>query len=235
MPRRGQYGSGGGGGGRRGMGRGREMFTHHPHDIDLFARDTLSASNVAQRLHELRSERELSIRALADMSNLSVNTLSLIENGKTSPSVGTLQQLADAMQVPITAFFEVSTERKRVIFCKESQRPKITVEETDLEDLSSGISQSGVQPLVVTLKPTASSGTSSIVHTGHEFVYCLEGRVLYTIENQSYVLEPSDSLLFEANLLHRWENLDETPSKIILILFQTDKTDTAAERHFGLY
>ena len=234
MPRRGQYGDGGGGG-RRGMGRGREMLIHHQHNIDLFARDILSASNVAQRLHELRSERELSIRALADMSNLSVNTLSLIENGKTSPSVGTLQQLADAMQVPITAFFEVSAERKRVIFCKETQRPKITVEETDLEDLSSGISRSGIQPLVVTLKPTASSGTSSIVHTGHEFVYCLEGRVLYTIENQSYVLEPGDSLLFEANLLHRWENLDETPSKIILILFQTDKTDTAAERHFGLY
>jgi hypothetical protein len=36
----------------------------------------------------------LTIRALASQSGLAVNTLSLIENGKTSPSVSTLQQLA---------------------------------------------------------------------------------------------------------------------------------------------
>jgi len=231
MPRRGQYSGGRGSG--RGMGRGWGAYSQQ--DTNLFGQETHSASNVAQRLHELRSERELSIRALADMSSLSINTLSLIENGKTSPSVGTLQQLADAMRIPITAFFETSIEKKRVIFCKAEQRSKVSIEETDLEDLSSGISKSSIQPLVVTLKPAASSGANAIVHTGHEFVYCLEGKVLYTIENQSYVLEPGDSLLFEANQMHRWENLNKTPSKIILVLAPTGQHDPAAERHFGLY
>ena len=61
---------------------------------------------VAKRLRELRTQRGYSLRALADRSGLNINTLSLIENGKTSASVSTLQQLARALAVPITAFFE---------------------------------------------------------------------------------------------------------------------------------
>ena len=62
--------------------------------------------NVGRHLRELRAGRGLSIRALAEQSRLNVNTLSLIENSRTSPSVSTLQQLASALDVPITAFFE---------------------------------------------------------------------------------------------------------------------------------
>ena len=54
--------------------------------------------DVGSRLRMLRAGASLSIRALAEMSGLNVNTLSLIENGKTSPSVSTLQQLAGALE-----------------------------------------------------------------------------------------------------------------------------------------
>ena len=50
--------------------------------------------DVGQRLRELRAMRGLSLRALSGQSGLNVNTLSLIENRRTSPSVSTLQQLA---------------------------------------------------------------------------------------------------------------------------------------------
>jgi DNA-binding XRE family transcriptional regulator len=56
--------------------------------------------NVGCRLRELRAERGISIRALAEQSGLNVNTLSLIENGKTSPSVSTFQQIAFPFAAP---------------------------------------------------------------------------------------------------------------------------------------
>lgn len=58
-------------------------------------------------MRELRTERGLSIRALAEASGLAVNTLSLIENGRISPSVSTLYRAASALGVVITAFFEL--------------------------------------------------------------------------------------------------------------------------------
>ncbi|MCB0148406.1 MAG: helix-turn-helix transcriptional regulator, partial [Caldilineaceae bacterium] len=71
--------------------------------------------HVGQRLRQLRTERGMSIRALADASGLSVNTLSLIENGKISPSVSTLHRAAAALGVIITAFFEVPAPRRNVV------------------------------------------------------------------------------------------------------------------------
>ena len=161
-----------------------------------------------------------------------MNTLSLIENGKTSPSVSTLQQLAVALNVPITAFFEADQERKQLIHTRAAERPSAHVEDTLIEDLGAGLYNWIVQPLVVTLEPDATSGADLIIHTGHEFVYCLEGRVLYMVEDKSYLLEPGDSLIFESHLPHRWENVDTTSSKIVLVLFPSDIRDKPAERHF---
>ena len=54
-------------------------------------------NNVGQRLREIRTSRRLSMKSLAQMSGLNINTLSLIENERTSPSVSTLQQLAQSI------------------------------------------------------------------------------------------------------------------------------------------
>ena len=62
------------------------------------------------------------------------------------------------------------------------------------------------------LQPNADSGVHPIVHTGHEFVFCLQGRIAYTIEEHTHLLEAGDSLLFEARLPQRWQNVDPMSS-----------------------
>ena len=188
--------------------------------------------NVGRRLRELRAKRGLSIRALAGISGLNVNTLSLIENGKTSPSVSTLQQVAAALQAPITAFFETDVPKNNISYLKDGQRPRGAFAHGTLEDLGAGLTLPGGQPLLVTLEPKADSGPTPIVHTGHEFVFCLEGHLSYTIEDRTYPLEPNDSLLFEAHLPHRWQNVGETPSRSLLVMCPADEDDRPTERHF---
>jgi transcriptional regulator with XRE-family HTH domain len=183
-------------------------------------------------LKNLRARRGLSIRSLAEQSGLNVNTLSLIENSKTSPSVSTLQQLASALNVPITAFFEVDTPKNNISFQKEGQRPKASFAHGTLEDLGAGLTLRGGQPFLVTLEPKANSGLIPIVHTGLELVFCLEGHLSYTIEERVYPLDPGDSLLFEAYLPHCWENTGETASRSLLIMCPTDESDRPTERHF---
>ena len=61
--------------------------------------------DVGLRLRELRESRRISMRELARRSELSANALSMIERNLTSPSVSTLTKLANALEVPITAFF----------------------------------------------------------------------------------------------------------------------------------
>ena len=57
---------------------------------------------VGQCIRELRTKKSLSLRALAELSNLSTNAISLIERGDNSPTVSSLHSLATALNVPNT-------------------------------------------------------------------------------------------------------------------------------------
>ena len=193
-----------------------------------------TAVDVGQRLHELRTERGLSMRVLAELSQLNVNTLSLIENNKTSPSVSTLQQLAAALEVPITAFFEGDQPQNSLAYHTAHRRPRVALIHGLLEDLSAGLTSRAVQPFVLTLEPHADSGPQPIVHTGLEFVYCLRGQITYRVEEREFALEPGDSLLFESHLPHRWQNVAAEVAQVLLVLVPADERDRPTERHFPL-
>ncbi|MFN3309928.1 MAG: helix-turn-helix domain-containing protein, partial [Anaerolineales bacterium] len=114
--------------------------------------------DVGASLRAIRTQQGLSIRALAERSGLNVNTLSMIENNKTSPSVSTLQRLATALDVPITAFFEFGREQCSVVFQRAGQRRRVTFEQGSLENLGGGLSLHGGVPLLVSLDPGSTSG-----------------------------------------------------------------------------
>ena len=187
--------------------------------------------DVGGRLRALREARQLSIRALAEASGLAVNTLSLIENGRTSPSVSTLQQIAVALSLPISAFFTPETPRSRLVFLKADQHQPTAFPHGALADLGVGMAQRHIEPLLLTLDPGAGSGPEPIIHPGQEFVFCLEGRIDYSVDGQRYLLEPGDSLLFESTLPHRWENSDPSPARAVLVLCPTEPAGSAAARH----
>jgi len=210
---------------RRGNGAGNAaLFNDTPGDGSV---------DVGSRLRGIRSGRGLSIRALAELSGLNVNTLSLIENGHTSPSVSTLQQLAQALQVPVTSFFETDGGEKQVVFQRAGMRPRAVFSHGIMEDMGAGMPRFGAEPLTVTLEANADSGRTPIVHTGREFVYCLEGRIEYIVNEEKFVMEPGDSLLFEAFLPHQWKNTSDKPARLLLVLCPMDARDQPSERHFA--
>jgi transcriptional regulator with XRE-family HTH domain len=178
-------------------------------------------------------KRGLSLRALADRSSLSVNTLSLIENGKSSPSVSTLQKISTTLHVPIVTFFLPKQVDQKVICTRTGRRKQAAFEHGVLEDLGAGLSDGVLEPFIVTLEPHANSGPDAKTHPGYEFVFCLVRRIAYIVENQRYILDPEDSLFFESYLPHCWQNMAAKSSKKILILCPADDYDHPIRRHFN--
>jgi transcriptional regulator with XRE-family HTH domain len=189
--------------------------------------------NIGRRLKELRSARGLSIRALADICGLNFNTLCLIENGKTSPNVSTLQQIALALHIPITAFFEAVNTQKDVVFQKSDQRVKTSSLCGELEDLGGGMALGEATPLLLNAEPGSASGPDMIVHTGQEFVFCLEGSLVYSVGDEEFTLERGDSLIFQAHLPHRWQNRSKDASKVLLIICPSDHGDRSVDQHLA--
>jgi len=188
---------------------------------------------VGQRLQALRQMRRLSQRALAEMSGLNFNTLSLIENEKTSPNVSTLQQLATALNVPVTAFFESDGVQQSVVFQKSAQRPKTAFQQGTFEDLGGGLALGEGTPLLMTLNPHAESEPNAIVHTGQEFVYCLSGEMVFWVDDVAYTLAPGDSLIFQAHIPHRWENCQDVAAQALIIICPAEQDDRSVIQHLA--
>lgn len=186
--------------------------------------------DVGAQVRALRRKRGLSLRALAEVCELSPNTISLVERGVTSPSVSTLHRLATALRVPITVFFEVQAEQVQMLLSRAGERPRSGSAAVVLENLGAGLANQTLEPFVVTLKPGAGSGKQVMVHAGHELVYCLQGEVEYEVADQRCRLAAGDSLLFEARLPHRWRNPNDKPA-VFLLVMHTEAKAESVEQH----
>lgn len=182
-----------------------------------YQRDAKSV-DVGVRLRELRDAHNISMRGLAIKSGLSANALSMIERGKTSPSVSTLYKLADALGVPVTAFFGSLSEKKSMILVRADERTHVPFSRGIWEGLGGEQFTGRVEPFVLTLETGVSSGPHTMAHSGHEFVFCLRGQLEYSVEKQIYQLSAGDSLLFAAHLNHRWRNIGNTVTNALIVL-----------------
>lgn len=185
--------------------------------MSLYQRDAVSV-NIGERLRELREARNISMRTLATKSALSANALSMIERGKASPSVSTLYKLADALGVSITLFFSSDSQRKQVVFLKADERTRMSFTRGVFEGLGGEKFIGRVEPFMLTLDNGANSGPRSMTHTGHEFVFCLRGELEYQVEREIYTMTPGDSLLFAAQLKHKWRNIGKTVATAIIVI-----------------
>jgi transcriptional regulator with XRE-family HTH domain len=194
-----------------------------PNDDPLESGDENELGN---RVRELRIGRGLTIRELATKSSISVNTLSLIENGKTSPSVNTLHQIASALHYSITKFFENPKDEQDVIFSKANNRPNTPLQHATLEFLCPDLAGNMLEAVVISIPPNSSSGRIPIVHLGYELVYCLQGKILYSVENDHFLLEKGDSLAFIATKSHQWQNMDQETSQYLLVMASRSEDET---------
>jgi quercetin dioxygenase-like cupin family protein len=90
-----------------------------------------------------------------------------------------------------------------------------------------------VEPFALTLENGASSGPNPIEHTGHEFVLCLRGQLEYQIEDEVYLLEAGDSLLFSSHLKHRWRNPGPLVTNAIFVLSGFEEGELPSGHHMA--
>jgi transcriptional regulator with XRE-family HTH domain len=179
-------------------------------------------AGIGAEVHRLRKSLDLTITELAAASGVSAGMLSKIENGAISPSLGTLQALAHALQVPISQLFTETEEERDCSFVKAGTGVRIERRGTKaghMYDLL-GHSLSGdiaVEPYLITLSKDAVPYTH-FRHAGLEFIYMLSGRVRYRHADRTYILEKGDALFFDASGRHGPEELIEGPMQYLSII-----------------
>jgi transcriptional regulator with XRE-family HTH domain len=187
---------------------------------------------VGQRIHEIRTQIGWTLKKLANQSKLNINTLSMVEKGKTSPSIGTLQRLARALDVPITSFFSSSDLSTQIVYTEHNHRPEATCCHALIQNLGKDLKDNTIEPFIITMEKNAGSGGRTLVHTGFEFAYCLSGEILYLIEEMEYPMSAGDSIVFPAQLPHRWENTYKGESQMIIVFTPVSQNPGQSKTHF---
>jgi transcriptional regulator with XRE-family HTH domain len=170
----------------------------------------------------------MTIANLARQAGLSPGMLSKIENGQTSASLTTLQSLAGALNVPVTALFRKYEQDREASFVKAGKGLVIDRRGTraghqyHLLGHSVGDQGPSVEPyLIVISEPT--DVFPLFQHDGVEFVYVLEGEMLYRHGSSVYEMSPGDSLYFDADAPHGPEELNRLPIRFLSFIVGPDR------------
>ena len=181
------------------------------------------ASRIGNQVRALRLAAGSSGGALAQSSGISRSMLSRIERGLVSPSVETLDRIADGLGVPVSRFFGDQTSRTD--FCHVPAGRGIQVDRigaiSDYRYELLGHLLSGnlfVEPYLVTLLPDAKP-YMTFQHPGLKFIYLLSGEVTYRYGAKVVELGTGDSLLFDATALHGIQALGTLPVSYLSVVF----------------
>src|SRR4030042_4725949 len=175
---------------------------------------------VGFRLRELRDRQGLSLRALAERCGLSINAISQSERSENSPTVSSLHRLSNALNVPITDFFQEET-RQTIVFVKRDLGLRSQSDGVVMESLGIGLFNQQLEPFLMKIEPGITNIDDPVAHPGEEFIHCMEGEVEYWVENRVFQLGGGDSLLFDAKQPHGYRNQSHKPVTILMIFQAT--------------
>ena len=198
------------------------------HELVGRANQNLEAC-IGAAVRSLRQQGGLTASELSKRAGLSPAMLSKIENGATSPSLGTLQSLARALDVAVTDLFRGFEETRDATFVKAGEGLTIERRGTraghQYQLLGHTIGRAiTVEPYLITL--TSKSDIFPVFqHEGQEFIYMIEGQVGYRSANRVYALEPGDSLFFDAEAPHGPQELIELPARYISVIIYPRRSE----------
>lgn len=171
---------------------------------------------LGKTIRQLRLQHSLTLAEVSQLANISRGMLSKIENGLSSTSIETLEQLANALGVTLSRLFQgYNLPSSTAQFVKKGQGMEVVRRGTRnghtyrLLAYDQG-PQKLFEPFLITLEDAAEE-FPSFEHSGTEFIYMLEGELEYRVGDEVFILEPGDSLTFRGEIPHRPEKHIKMP------------------------
>jgi transcriptional regulator with XRE-family HTH domain len=199
------------------------------------------ADGIGRRLAAHRARRGLRVAELARYVGVTPSLISQIERGQSRPSVSTLFALAQALDVPVDAFFRESPpeggpdargsdagvlpydapqDGGRYLVRKQT-RAAIDIEGGVRWERLTRNTMDHLDFFELIYQPGAESHSRQYTHPGIEMVLVMRGRLEITVGFEHYRLGPGDSIDFPSSMPHRYVNHgDETVHAVTVILYE---------------
>ena len=195
--------------------------------------------NLGSRLKNVRVKAGWTLRELARQAGVSPSFVSQIENGKSQPSVATLYEFAQLLNVSIDELFDPrggAAERpgnprgrggngatqpshawhpseyaNRVSVVHPSHRPSLTMADGVIWERLAATPEHAVNFMKITYAPgaTSTAGGAPVSHEGYEYGYVLKGTLEIAVGSETFTLQAGESMGFDSMIPHVLRNVGD--------------------------
>lgn len=174
---------------------------------------------VGPKLRDARIKAGLSLRVLASRTGFSASFLSQVELGQASPSLGSLERIAEALGMQLAALFANSAERASLVIRRHDERAvRSGWSRATLRVLLTAWPGQPASVMLVTLDPGGQSGKSPRSSPGRTFAFCVSGSVVLVTPGETLELSRGDSVYYETSTLaSMWKNVGSKAAEILIV------------------
>jgi transcriptional regulator with XRE-family HTH domain len=180
-----------------------------------------SAPKIGPRVRALRDAMGLSLRDLAERSGVSAPMLSQVERGETSPTLAVAEKIAAGLELTLSQLLRLD-EGEHVAVSRAEQRRSYERGGHRFEELTPPLPGQRADVSLHTLKAGATTGgpDDPPMHEpgSRETAVVLAGVLALTVDGTRHELHAGDSVTFDADLPHHFENDGEEQARFLAVI-----------------
>lgn len=173
------------------------------------------SDGVGERLATLRAAYGLSQRELARRAGLTNGTISLIEQGATSPQVASLKKILSVFSISIADFFSLDMESASNVFFTKEDLVEIGGGDISFLLINGRDKSRKLQMVVERYGPGTDTGVEMLQHSGEECGIVLKGSLEVTVGVERKILKAGEAYYFNSSLPHRFRNVSDDICEVV--------------------
>lgn len=170
---------------------------------------------IGRKIKKARLAKKITYDRLANETGFTIEYLKEIETGKVTPPVGTLLQIARALEIDSGALLKEDDSRMR-------HRIKAYTKRTDnyaYTTLTPGAENKHLKAFLVTIDPMTDHKGVGYQHEGEEFNYVLSGSIEVVVGEHVNKLKEGDSLHFNSGIRHNLRNTGKEEARLLVVIY----------------
>ena len=193
---------------------------------DETIRHLLANYDLGSKLRQLRLRKKIALVDLGKHTGLSASMLSQLENGKLVPTLPTLARIAMVFDVGLEHFFADQRARRIFSIVRAGERLRFPDRADSptpgyfFEVLTFGATEKSMSAYLAEFPMHDSKESRPHFHNGAEFIYVLSGQLAVNYQQEDHLLDPGDSVYFDASEPHSYTGKSEEGTKAIVVTSQ---------------
>lgn len=177
--------------------------------------------DIGSTIRAIRKRKNITIAQICESTGLSQGFMSQVETNKTSPSIATLENIAQALNVPLAYLLLKKEERMSIVRKEERRITTSGPENLKVEHLSS---TKNVRMMIVEFPPGASTGDTPHAHEGEEVHVVIKGKIYAEQGENMAEFDEGDSFSWNACTPHLVRNIGDDTAIVLISIYTENET-----------